>query len=476
MVGRTVPGRRLLAGAVVNGAIVVGIASLAVSSLCASTARADASSFSLAATPSPTPDTSQDYGLLQSHMRESGMGGDMLDNYGIRNNGYAEAGVTYNWEDAPGAFTGIGRLFDDKAQDPKLDQLSLTVSREAFLSPDRFDTGFTLQVIYGADVRYTHANGTNFYGPGYNGRQVPLAPSQDNPNPNPHLLVITPGQLFPENQIDVFQAFVTLNLPYQNGVLLTLGKFETPWGVEHVAPTRNGLYSHSYIFGLSQPFTLTGVAAEYRYNDQWSFKGGIVVGWDQSLQDENDFPSFFVQASYKYSDEWTFVLSYMTGPEKPGDRSDWRQLIDLTATWNLAPEWTLNFEGVLGYENDVGTKITFFNSQGQPTPFPNRVFTFDDAYWFGVAGYSAYKLDSQGMWTVLVRGEYFNDDAGGRQLITEVYEATLGLNIVPFVNDRIGKHLMIRPEVRYDWAVDKIFDGDTRQSQVTFEADIIFQF
>src|SRR4051812_30961796 len=99
MVGRTVSGRRLL-DTILARAILAGIASLSVSSLCAAATRADASSFSLAATPTPTSSSNDtmDYGLLQSEMRSRGMGGDMLDNYGIRINGYAEAGLTYDWE------------------------------------------------------------------------------------------------------------------------------------------------------------------------------------------------------------------------------------------------------------------------------------------------------------------------------------------------------------------------------------------
>src|SRR4051812_7069215 len=172
MVGRTVLGCRLFADTIFGRAVLAGVASLAASSLCVAAVGADSSSFSLSAAPPASSNETMDYGLLQSYMRTNGMGGDMLDNYGIRINGYAEAGISYNWEDTPQGFTGNGRLFDDKTQDPRLDQVSITVSREAFLSPDRFDTGFTLQVIYGADARYTQANGTNFYGSGYNNRQV----------------------------------------------------------------------------------------------------------------------------------------------------------------------------------------------------------------------------------------------------------------------------------------------------------------
>src|SRR5262249_1289949 len=148
------------------------------------------------------------------------MGTETLDDWGIKFRGYAESGYSYNWQAEHSNSNGPGFIFIDKSQDPTFDQASFVVWREAIRSPDRWDSGFLFQVIFGSDARYTQANGTNFYGSGYNNKQVPLSPA------NPHLLVIVPGQQAPENQVDILQANTTINMPFANGVLLTLGKFE----------------------------------------------------------------------------------------------------------------------------------------------------------------------------------------------------------------------------------------------------------
>ena len=37
----------------------------------------------------------------------------------------------------------------------------------------------------------------------------------------------------------------------------------TPWGIEKTDPTRNQFYTHSYIFSVSTPRTLTGLTARW---------------------------------------------------------------------------------------------------------------------------------------------------------------------------------------------------------------------
>ena len=79
------------------------------------------------------------------------------------------------------------------------------------------------------------------------------------------------------------------------------------------------------------------------------------------------------------------------------------------------------------------------------------------------------------MFTVNARGEWFNDKDNVRGLGTNVYEATLGVAIKPWANHEIGSNLVIRPEVRYDYAQEGIFDGG-QNDQFTVAADVIFTF
>ena len=80
------------------------------------------------------------------------------------------------------------------------------------------------------------------------------------------------------------------------------------------------------------------------------------------------------------------------------------------------------------------------------------------------------------MFTLNGRVEYFNDEKGSRGLGASVYEATAGVAIHPMPNDKILSNLMFRPEVRYDYANQSIFDGGTGNYQFTAAIDAIFTF
>jgi hypothetical protein len=427
-----------------------------------------------AAAPAPAPAPApEEPTLLQSKMTQYNMGGSYLEKNAIRVGGYGEMGYVYNFDHPASGGNGFGFLFTDKEQDFTLNQVSLFIERDAMVSGRQFDFGFKAQVIFGSDARFTQANGTNFYGSrwaqDFDSRDLPTTSMTGPGFPLPNS-----GQLDPENQIDILQGYVTANFPVGNGLLVKGGKFVTPWGLETIDPTQNLFYTHSYLFGLATPRTLTGATATYRLDDQWAFTGGMVVGWNQAFEDNNDFPSFVAQAEYTMNPEWDFVASVIAGPESTSNRSDYRWTLDLTARWKMSDTVHLGFEGVVGYEPDAGSEFLDVPLQtGNITAlFPSG----EDALWFGGVVQADYRLDEDGIWTVVLRGEYFNDAAGGRGLATEVWAATAGLNIVPFPKDEYGKNFMIRPEIRWDYALDTVFDDDNRETQVTISADLIYRF
>ena len=69
-----------------------------------------------------------------------------------------------------------------------------------------------------------------------------------------------------------------------------------------------------------------------------------------------------------------------------------------------------------------------------------------------------------------------SDTDGARGFDTNVYEATLGLAFKPFPDNAWGSGFVVRPEVRYDYGNDDVFDGGTDHDQFTFAVDAIFAF
>ncbi len=176
---------------------------------------------------------------------------------GLTVGGYVEGSWTYNFNN-PGNHTNTGRVFDFEDQDLTLNQVDLYIDRAVDATKGKFDIGFHVEAIYGADSRLIHSNGLDFYGPG------------DATNG---------GQEYPQNQLDLNQAYLTMAIPVGSGLTLQIGKFVTPMGYETINPTTNPLFSHSYMFGFAIPFTQTGILAKYNITKDLSITGGITRGW-----------------------------------------------------------------------------------------------------------------------------------------------------------------------------------------------------
>lgn len=364
-----------------------------------------------------------------------------LDDMGIDIRGHIEAGYTYSTTNPPGDVI-TGRVFDFEHDDPNLDQIDVQISR--VLKPtddkvlgykDKFNVGFNMEWIYGKDARLIHSNGLFDW---YN----------DNANRN--------------EEFDLTQAYVEFGVPVGNGLNIIAGKFVTPIGYEVINPTQNAFYSHSFLFGFAIPFTHTGVQVKYNFNENLYVSGGVNRGWEQSLEDNNGDEgwSFLGSVGYTYQPNAdmkpiSFILNGIAGPEQTDRQGNWRVLLDLIATTSVGDQLTFAINADWAYEDDAA-------------------INGNQAQWYGIAGYAGYKITD--MITANLRAEWFNDKDGARGLGTNVYEVTGGVSIRPFAQDALGSNLVIRPEVRYDYAQEGIFDGGTDHDQLTFGVDAIFTF
>ncbi|HEX5033274.1 MAG TPA: outer membrane beta-barrel protein [bacterium] len=83
---------------------------------------------------------------------------------------------------------------------------------------------------------------------------------------------------------DLQQLYARLRLPIGNGLTLRGGKFATLIGTEVIEGPLNNHISHSWQFGLAEPFTHLGVLGEYPIiPDRLTATTGIINGWDNVL-------------------------------------------------------------------------------------------------------------------------------------------------------------------------------------------------
>ena len=369
--------------------------------------------------------------------------GPALDSANIKMYGFLEAGYTFQFSQPPGGVIA-GNVFNTAQARIKMDAVDFNIERitdaSAAAKNHTIDVGGRIEMMYGFDMAKIHSNGMGFYGGGgFAGNG-------------------SGGRQDPEDQFDIPQAYVDVALPVGNGLLIRAGKFVTLMGTEVIDGPSNPLYSHSYLFGYAIPFTHTGVLGNYAINDNWNIWAGITRGWNQSLKDNNGAIDFLGQVSWTSTDKNDAVwLTLSEGPEATGDSGDYWTVFDFIYTHTFNKQFSVTVNA------DYGDA-------------PHALFP-KSAQWGGVALYGKYVLSDY--ITLNARGEFY-DDENGFTLTgiphTQVYEATLGASITPMPNNEILKNLVVRPEVRLDYASKPFFDAGTDRYQFQFAVDAYFNF
>jgi hypothetical protein len=364
--------------------------------------------------------------------------------------GWIDSGITVN-PASPQDNQNFGRLFDDRANEPLLNQLVINFERALAPQPGEFDWGFKLQLMYGSDARMIHSLGLFDH---------TAATS-----------IVQP---------DLVEAYFNLHFPIisEGGLDLKLGKFVTLEGAETIDPRTNFFYSHTYIFDFGIPFNHTGALATFHATKWLDLYSGITRGVNTSLDDNNDSPSFHGGVGLNLLDgKLTVLASTSIGPETPNNNHDQRYLNDITVTAKITDKLTSITD--LNYTHDAGA----------------------DADCYGIAQYFTYAINS---WlTAGVRGEIFRDDKGfyvvsfadthdpmraleGEPTIdprtvgggrTTYGAVTAGVNIKPPMPKPISG-LTIRPELRYDRALNGThpFNDSSDRDQFTAAVDFILTF
>ena len=364
--------------------------------------------------------------------------------------GWIEGGITAN-PASPGDNQNFGRLFDDRSNEPLLNQFSLTAERALDPKASGFDWGFKIQGMFGSDARFTHSMG---------------------------LHDTTCSDRY---QPDLVEAYLAMHFPVltEGGVDFKVGKMVTLEGAETIDPRTNVFYSHSYIFNFGIPHTHTGAMVTLHATKELDLIGGITRGLNTSTQDNNGAAAFHGGFGLNLQDGKVVVLATTHfGPETPDNNQDYRYLNDVTVTCKIS---------------DKLTSITDLN------------YTYDQvggAACYGVAQYFTYQIND---WlSAGVRAEVWRDDDGFYAVSYANYtdpmsllrdgttsdprtvfggdttygELTLGVNMKVPVSGFI-KGLVIRPEVRMDWALsggNHPFNDSQDSSMFTFGVDALMTF
>jgi len=364
--------------------------------------------------------------------------------------GWIDSGITFN-PASPQDNQNFGRFFDDRANEPLVNQLVINFERALAPQPGEFDWGFKLQFMYGSDARYIHSLG-----------------------------LFSDTAATSTVQPDLVEGYLNLHFPIisEGGLDLKLGKFVTLEGVETIDPRANFFYSHTYIFNVGIPFNHTGALATFHATKWLDLYSGITRGVNTSIEDNNDSVSFHGGVGLNLLDgKMTILATTSIGPETPNNNHDQSYFNDIAITAKIT---------------DKFTSLTDLNYA------LNEV---SDAQAFGIAQYFTYAINS---WlTAGIRGEIFWDDDGfyvfsfannhdpmraleGEPTIdprtvgggkTTYGAITAGANIKPPMPKPLAG-LAIRPEIRYDCSLNdtRPFNNSSDRDQFTAGIDFIVTF
>ena len=174
---------------------------------------------------------------------------------GFKISGYVDASYVQNFNNPATNVTNL-RIFDTQANSfvPQLFQLMLEKPADAG-GTGLERAGFRARMNFGAEARFSRAR-TNF------------RPGTDN------------------TEMDTQELYAEYIAPLGNGLKIQFGKINTLVGYEVINSFENPNFSRTFMFGLSQAFTTTGIRFTYTFNPMVTAVIGLVNGWD-NIEDNN---------------------------------------------------------------------------------------------------------------------------------------------------------------------------------------------
>lgn len=329
------------------------------------------------------------------------------------------------------------RSFDGDANSFRPNNAQLVLEKEARATGNLEDrAGFRLKLNFGEDAKFS--GGTNPTG----------------------------GEDF-----DFQEAYVQFIAPVGNGITIQGGRMNTLIGYEVIESPYNPNFSRSFMFGMGEPFTVTGVRGSYHFNENVSFAASVINSFTGLQVDGNSSKSIEALLSITPMNNVAVSLFGFWGPE--GAR-------------NVQNSDQVQVGGILDVQVMEQAEVVieaYYANQANPTGAGSA-----NSRWNGIAGYFIYDFTEQ--WGARVRSEIFEDAGGTRSCAggggnalacvagiparqpQTLWEMTYTLQFKPVPN------LITRLEFRYDKSNKNTFnDGiGAGNNQSTLAAEAIFLF
>jgi hypothetical protein len=312
---------------------------------------------------------------------------------GFKVSGAVEASYTQNFNN-PNTNVNSLRIFDTQANSfvPQVAQLVFERPATAGSATDRI--GFRARLNFGAQSRFSRAR-TNFQ------------PGTDN------------------NEVDFQELYGEYIAPVGNGLKIQAGKINTLIGYEGINSWENPNFSRSFMFGLSQAFTTTGIRFTYPITSWATAAIGLINGWD-NIEDNNRGKSFEWKLDLTPHEKFGIAFFGSYGPEQSNGNAQFgnaatgvcvsgttgcdpaakRTVVGSIITIKPTSQDTLIIEPYYG--NEGNASAGGFNSSST------------NARWNGLITYFIHDFNDQQQphaFSFRARGEIFEDAGGVRSCV-----------------------------------------------------------
>lgn len=387
---------------------------------------------------------------------------------GFKASGFVDVAYTQNFNN-PNSDLNQLHIFDTNANGfmPHLAQLML--ERPADASGGALDrAGFRARLNFGADSRVTRAR-TNYQ----------TGTSND--------------------ELDFQELYAEYIVPIGNGLKIQAGKINTLIGYEVISSFENANFSRSFMFGLGQAFTTTGIRFTYTFNPMVTASFGVVNGWD-NIDDNNKGKTIEYLVALTPHEKFGLSWYGSYGPEQAN-----RQFGDVTSGGAPGNPSAKRFANGLIFTLKPTEKDTvvlepyYVNEASNPAVASNPALK-KNARWNGLAGYLIHDFTDQ--WSARVRAEIF-EDAGGSRTCGGTFNNAGGTNTCSATTNTVAgavlpgiaasqtlwentytlqykpvPSLITRMEFRYDKSDKNVFLYGSRpvNNQETLSFEVIYLF
>lgn len=296
------------------------------------------------------------------------------------------------------------------------------------------------------------------------------------------------------DEIDFQELYAEYILPVGNGLKVQAGKMNTLIGYEVINSFENANFSRSFMFGLGQAFTTTGIRFTYTFTPMVTASFGVVNGWD-NVDDNNKGKTIEYLVALTPHEKFGVSWYGSYGPEQAN-----RQFGDLAsggAPGNPSAKRFVNGLIISMKPTDKDTIILepyYANEASNPVATAANGLK-QNARWNGLAGYVIHDFTDQ--WSFRFRAEIF-EDAGGFRTCSGTLNNAGGTNtcfgatnttaatpvaqtlweITPTLQFKPAPSLITRVEFRYDKSDKNVFLYGSRavNNQETLSFEVIYLF